>query len=55
MKRFVLTVLLALALPSAALADVVTFTNNYGTLVAATSGLSLVSDITSISGGFWLA
>lgn len=52
MKRFVLTVLLAMALPSAALANVVTFTNNNGTLVASTSGVSLVSDITSIFGGY---
>lgn len=52
MKRFVLTVLLALALPSAALANTVTIDNNNGTLVASTSGLSLVSDITGIFGGY---
>ncbi len=52
MKRFVLTVLLALALPSVALANTVSFTNNNGTLVASSSGLSLVSDLTSIAGGY---
>jgi len=52
MKRVVLTVLLALALPSAVLANTVDFTNNKGTLVASTSGLSLASDLTGISGGF---
>lgn len=52
MKRTVLTVLLALALPSAALANVVTIINNNGTLVASNSGLSLVSDITGIFGGY---
>ena len=52
MKRFVLTVLLALVLPSAALANTVTITNNNGTLVASNSGLSLVSDMTSIYGGY---
>lgn len=52
MKRTVLTVLLALALPSAALANVVTIINNNGTLVASNSGLSLVSNITAIFGGY---
>jgi PEP-CTERM motif-containing protein len=52
MNRFVLVVLLALALPSAALANTVTITNNNGTLVASTSGLSLVSDLTGISRGY---
>jgi hypothetical protein len=52
MKRFFLMILVALALPSAAVANVVEFTNNNGTLVASTSGLSLVSDLTGISGGF---
>jgi hypothetical protein len=52
MKRFVLTVLVALALPSATLANTVAFTNSNGTLVASTNGLSMVSDMTSISGGF---
>jgi hypothetical protein len=50
MKRYVLTALLALALPLTALADTVDFTNNNGTLAGSAVSLSLQSTITVIDG-----
>ena len=52
MKRIVLTVLLALALPIAASAKVEPLFNNNGTLTASASGLSLQSTLTQIYFGY---
>jgi len=51
MKRIVFMALLALALPVAALANGVDFTNTGGTLTGSTSGLTLSgSELTQVQG-----